>query len=104
MTITTPKTTTETRTSSSTLVSTSTSSSLSATPSTTGVDISPDGTCGNKAEQEIDLYVPVLRQVITAENISPNGLCGAAHDDYTCLGSQFGSCSSIYGYCCSSTN
>ncbi|RMJ27113.1 hypothetical protein PHISP_01999 [Aspergillus sp. HF37] len=35
-------------------------------------------------------------------NISPNGLCGASNNGYTCLGSQFGGCCSKYGSCGSS--
>jgi hypothetical protein len=34
----------------------------------------------------------------TGLTISPNGLCGSSNSDYTCTGSQFGSCCSKYGY------
>lgn len=33
----------------------------------------------------------------STSNVSSNGLCGASYG-YTCLGSEFGNCCSIYGY------
>ncbi|KAJ5664447.1 hypothetical protein N7507_005178 [Penicillium longicatenatum] len=71
------------------------------------LDSSPYYTTSNTATAAASITVTTASQTSstttqsatsTGLTVSPNGLCGSSNSDYTCTGSQFGSCCSKYGY------
>ncbi|GIJ86390.1 hypothetical protein Asppvi_005278 [Aspergillus pseudoviridinutans] len=99
---------------------TSTTSTSAASATATGLVISPNGTCGGStgftcaqsgfgdccsiwgdcgstsdycAASSCDSTAGVC-----AGGVSPNGLCGASNNAWTCFNSGFGDCCSTYGY------
>ncbi|CAG8417427.1 unnamed protein product, partial [Penicillium salamii] len=100
---------------------TSTTSTSAATSTATGLVISPDGTCGGTTgytcEQSgfgdcCSIYGDCGSTSdycatsscddsagVCAGGVSPNGLCGASNNDWTCFNSGYGDCCDTYGYC-----
>ncbi|GLA29971.1 hypothetical protein M752DRAFT_334546 [Aspergillus phoenicis ATCC 13157] len=114
------RTATSTTSSTSTTV-TSTTTTSAATATATGLIISPDGTCGGTTGYTCEQsafgdccsiwgdcgstsdYCAASscdsNAGVCAGGVSPNGLCGASNNDWTCFNSGFGDCCDTYGYC-----
>ncbi|XRM44386.1 hypothetical protein ABZX51_007528 [Aspergillus tubingensis] len=97
-----------------------TTSNSAATATATGLIISPDGTCGGTTGYTCEQssfgdccsiwgdcgstsdYCAASSCDTTAGacagGVSPNGLCGASNNDWTCFDSRFGDCCDTYGY------
>ncbi|KAJ5653045.1 hypothetical protein N7490_000048 [Penicillium lividum] len=106
--------------SSTSKAATSTTSNSAATSTATGLVLSPDGICGGTTgytcEQSgfgdcCSIYGDCGSTSdycaasscddsagVCAGGVSPNGLCGASNNDWTCFNSGFGDCCDAYGY------